>query len=259
MNPFRGLVVKELKIIKDHFYGVIATIVFAIIAGIVLSRYFEEANILPAFVFALFFSHILFYPIFILYSLNIETKTQGWLHNPNRGSYLLGSKLVAISIYFILSLVFTIFLAIGSYYYQPEASFYDNIPVVLPVYVLLFIVCSSFYFGLWFCFYWTVFYSLKNVPLLGKMRSVSILIFIVLQLLVYSSISNSNWYKQMILISEIDLNVDWLQFNFFLQSGGFSFGMADNTMSIFEIIVYVVTASLLFLTSTWLLEKKVEV
>ncbi|MEK4969146.1 hypothetical protein MKX29_16295 [Cytobacillus sp. FSL R7-0696] len=259
MNPFRGLLVKELKIMKSHFYGVILTVFFAVLIGFALTHYFKEGNILPAFLFALFFAHILFYPIFILYSLNFETKTQGWLHNPNRGSYLLSSKLVAISIYFVMSIVITIFLAIGSYYYNPGVSFYDNIPVVLPLYLLLFITCLSFYFGLWFCFYWFVYYSLKNVPILGRVRSVSLFIIVVVQMFISGLIGESDWYKQLVHMSELDLNVDWLHFNFFVQSDGFTFNMADSTISIVEILLYIVTASLLFITSTWLLEKKVEV
>ncbi|MEK4200824.1 hypothetical protein [Cytobacillus sp. FSL K6-0265] len=259
MNPFRGLLVKELKILKSHFYGVIVTLLFTVLIGLALSHYFNEVNILPAFLFALFFAHILFYPIFILFSLSMETKTQGWLHNPNPGSYLLMSKLVAISVYFVMSIVITIFLAIGSYFYNPGASFYDNIPVVLPVFLLLSITCSSLYFGLWFCFYWFVYYSLKNVPILGRVRPIFLFVIVVVQMFISGLIGESDWYKQLIHMSELDLNIDWLHFNFFVQSEGFTFNMADSTISIVEILLYLFTAILLFITSTWLLEKKVEV
>lgn len=92
MILFIGLLKKDLKISLPFFYKTLVIILVSLIVGSGFSGYYGKMDALTAISIALVIVQMFCLPAAVFQSLNIEGKTQLWLHNPASSLKLLLSK-----------------------------------------------------------------------------------------------------------------------------------------------------------------------
>lgn len=254
MKAFKGLLRKDLKITTGYFYSILIFIVIAYTAGWVLSGYYSTSMLVGTISFALIIAHVIYLPGSLLTSLNLEGKTQLWLHNPSSSVQLLLSKLVASSLLSLCSTVLITIITILSI--TVLAEFQEMFSAVDIVMIAVAIWWISFYLSIWVIFYWTVFHSLAGILWLKKFRwFVLIAIWWGWELL-------KGWIGKIAFIKDLkEIGMINLNRAFQMETGSNSLQASFETadISVFVLAGYCVTALLLFWLSSWLLDKKVEV
>lgn len=262
MEAFKGLLIKELKITKNWFIVGMGIIAFTILAGLGLTYYFDASVILPIISIIVLVAHIFYLPGYLITSLNIESQTQLWLHNPNHSAKLLLAKLSAGIVYFLLSFLLAILIAewqINHSIYAESFNQFADKPFPNLNLIGAALGLGSLYLGIWVLFYWSLFHSLKGIPAVKPFRW-PILIGVWVMLTTASNfIQNLPFYKKL-------KNVGMIHFDsaktFKFESGktSVSAGLVDSAqISIMNGIIYTVVAIIVFLAAVWLLERKVEV
>ncbi|QED48749.1 hypothetical protein [Cytobacillus dafuensis] len=262
MRAFKGLFMKEIKLSRNWFLIGMALFIIAIFAGLALTRYFNEPEILPIVSIMILVAHGLYLPAFLITSLNTEGQSQLWLHNPNSGVKLFLAKLAAGSVYFLISLLLAMFFA----HWQVNLSdhgggFTQFIEEPFPNMMLMgvAIVLSSIYLGVWVLFYWSFYHSLKKVPIARNFRWPILIGFWILLEVVSNYIQNLPFYKNLKQSGVISLD--------FMKSIKIEVGDSIGTGKVVEAaeisltngIIYAAVVILVFFIAVWLLERKVEV
>lgn len=247
MSAFKGLYKKEIKISNALFLTGLIIITLVMMISLGLKEYFGEPMIPVVFLLLIIILHVFYLPVLLFSSLKIEGQSQLWLHNPNSGSSLFLSKLAAGLTYYIVSLLVSILLAKLSFAGLSLSKKYEG-PYEL-VEGNLFIVGGwvtliSIYISVWLLFYWTLFHSLKRVPVLNKFRWLVILAAWILITTIGEFIGNIPAIE--VLKGKGTMNLTF-------------FNAEMPNMNIASIIMYVLVTIGVFLVSVWLLERKVEV
>lgn len=250
MDAFKGLYIKELKLTIILFLTGIGLIYLLTMISLTLKEYLHEPMIPAILFFMALMAHTFYLPIILFSSLQREGQGQLWLHNPNSGMKLLLSKLVAGFTYSAISLVVTALLTYFALNGIVDSSRYDEFASIQEYLLQIsgMIILLSIYMSVWLFFYWTLYHSLKRVPVINRIRPV-VLFFLWLLL---SSVGNFIRKTPFFQISQEKKGV-----NITFMNGIFSAEAVE--IQLINIIFYIVITIVVFLTSVWLLERKVEV
>lgn len=254
LHALNGLIKKDLKLGIPVLYTMLLIMGLGIITVIGLAVYYKSFVLVPVLTIALCFVHIFFLPSFLLTLLNIEGKTQLWLHNPNSSMKLLLSKWIAGFLFSLLSLSIAFIAAVISIGKAGEFQLaFNQFDLFLMCLVVLGI---SIYFSSWIFFYWTLYHSMKRVRWMYKIRWI-LLIFIWngWNMAVY-------WFNQIPIIDTLKkksvITIDHV-FAFKANQNSFHASIESTDLSIFTLLGYLLAFVAAFFAASWLLEKKVEV
>lgn len=262
MEAFKGLFIKEIKIMRNWFLIGIGILIFSYLSGLGLSRYFDETVVLPIISILVVVAHVFYLPVYLINSLNIEGRSQLWLHNPNHGSKLFLAKLAAGIVYFLISFLIALFMADWQINHSIFArSFNQFTEVALPNLNLIgaALGLASLYLGIWVLFYWSFFHSLKAIPSVKTFRWPIMIGVWVLLTTASNYIQNLPFYKKLKNIGVIHLD-SMKTIKFEAGKTSASAGLVDSAqISIMNGVIYSLVAVMVFLAAVWLLERKVEV
>lgn len=254
MKAFKGLLRKDLKITIGYFYTILIFMAIAYAAGWFLSGYYSTSMLAGTISIALIIAHVIYLPGSLLTSLNLEGKTQLWLHNPASSVQLLLSKLMACSILSLCSAVLITIITIISL--LPIAEFQEMFTAFDIVFMAAAIWLISFYLSIWVIFYWTVYHSLGAILWLKKFRWIILIAFFYGWELLKEQFGKISFIKDLKEIGMFNLGRAF-QMETGMNSFQATFEATD--ISVFVLAGYCLTALVIFWVSSWLLDKKVEV
>lgn len=261
MKAFKGLFYKELKLTKNWFMVGIALLLFVIIIGIGLTKYFNEPNIFAVVAVMILVGHGLYLPAYLLSSLNIEGQTQLWLHNPNSGAVLFLAKLTAGIVLYLVSFFISLAVAILGLTYADHIETLFNLtggPAFNITLMGVGITLGTLFLGIWVLFYWSLFHSVKNVPILHSFRWPIVVGTWILITAIGNYVSNLPMYQKLKNIGVIKLDTYSIEFEAGKASASAGF-VESAELSIMNGIIYTVIVIIVFYAAVWLLERKVEV
>ncbi|MEI2465439.1 hypothetical protein [Niallia taxi] len=254
MNAFKGLLRKDIKISIGYFYTILIFMVIAFAAGWIFSNYYDTRMLVGVISFALIIAHVIYLPGSLLTSLNMEGKTQLWLHNPQSSAKLLLSKLTACSLLSMCSTILITIITIISISSLAEFNEMFSTGDIVMIAVAIWVI--SFYISIWVIFYWTVYHSIARIQALKKLRWLVLIVIWYLWKMLTGLVGKISFVQA--LKEKWMLNIGNV---FHMETGTNSFQASFEMMdiSIFVLAGYCLTAILLFWLSSWALDKKVEV
>lgn len=260
MNAFNGLVKKDMAVARFGYLAWLIMTLFIFLGSFPLSKYFDEKIVIVAIAFTIFVAHIMFLPITMLGTLRTEGKTQLWLHSPQSSTKLLLSKIVSSLIFQILSqCVVTVSCLIAVNLFNKHEVFSKFIELFGITEILLLngvVLLVSLYISIWVIFYWTIYHSLSRYPMIKKFRWLVLLLIYI----IYNAIEGS-------LIKVLTINEWLMKWTVEIKSGfslrysptGWSAEFANAPFPVIPLILYALLAIVLFIISSRLLDRKVEV
>ncbi|GIN60339.1 hypothetical protein J27TS8_03320 [Robertmurraya siralis] len=254
MLAFKGLYLKDLKISKGNFLIGMGLLFLIVVFAYGLRGYFGEPLVPLIFFFAILVLHVLYLPVILFTSLQLEGQSQLWLHNPNGGIKLFLSKLGAALTYYSASLLATFLLLQFAISTTEISEDLYGMTEVLNNHLLLVIggvTLTGIYISVWLLFYWTLYHSLKGIPFLSRIRWLVLLVVWI----VISTVSN---YLAETKVFEVIQEKGTVQLNIFSSQFVDMTGTVGQ-INLVSIALHVVTAIAVFLISVLLLERKVEV
>lgn len=263
MDAFVGLLKKDLKMSKTMFLFWFGVLLFVNIVGAGVSQYYNDPKLFSVFSITAVVVHILYMFGFLINHLPAEARTQSWLHNPNSGFLILGSKVLTGLICLTANLVVALLLTnlsvriMGSKYMMD-----DLVPITTfgySFYFLIGLLYISLLVAMWIIFYWACYHSMKNIPIIKSIRW----IIIIGSWMLFSKLST---YIEGLAFFQ-KLQSMWLVETPKAMSFNLSFGNATVRSSIGEIthvslmvcLIHLGIAFILFLIAVWLFERKIEV
>ena len=259
MNPIKGLLKKDYRISRSYFLIWFGAMLLALFIGIGISNYTNQPAGTFFVIFLVGLTLVIFQPIMMLSLLNIEGKNQLWLYSPRSSYTLFLSKFAVISIYqLLLQLVLSIYGAISIYWYGKEV--YEQLSVETFV-ILVFLVnisvyLAGIYFACWIMFYWTIYNTIKRSPTIKGYRWIILALIYFGYTIIEALLMQTEFVQNLIDLYVIDLTANPL-LNFENEQWNVMFETVP--FPITPLIYCTVLALLLFVISTKLLERKVEV
>lgn len=256
MTAFKGLYIKDLKLSFNGFIIGLFLIFFAMIASFALKEYFVEPSI-PAIVsFIIIVLHVFYLPANLFTSLQVEAQSQLWLHNPNRGWKLFLAKIAAGITYFVASLIVSIILVkvfiVRTEYLGEFAGLSemlgDNLLMIAGGMFL-----SSIYLTVWLLFYWTLYHALKRIPFLNQIRWFVLLVVWLSITIIGNLIMKIPVVKNLQELGTVNL------YHFATIFRGNTVSPETAELHLGSILISILITVGVFLTSVWILERKVEV
>ncbi|WP_421380080.1 hypothetical protein ACOJQI_17015 [Bacillus salacetis] len=254
MKAFKGLLWKDYSISKLGFFGWLALLLFFYVIGVGLAGYYGYPELSVVIVFMEGLAHMIFMPLILLNMLMVEGRTQLWLHSIQPGWKLLLSKFLVAFSYSIVSFLFVDLLGVISLTWQEADILY--LPWKESVFFNIAVTSSAVYFSCWVFFYWTVYYGLAKSPLLKKFRWFILVLILVLHQVISSLLVAIDWFREFMNLWTIKVRG-----SFFIEAGpeNFSTGSEIIHLPVIPFILYAVLTVIIFLTASWILERKVEV
>ncbi|MBU8879511.1 hypothetical protein BGM26_10990 [Bacillus sp. FJAT-29790] len=259
MKAFNGLFFKELKLTKNWFMVGMALLILAVMAGIGLMRYFNEPNVFAVISIMILSAHAFYLPLYLLSSLNIEGQSQGWLHNPNSGTKLFLAKIAAGLLFFLVSLFIALCVAKWGIDHAEGLSWIEgeHFPTISLMGAGL--TLGSIFMGIWVLFYWSLFHSLKNVPIVSSFRWPILVGVWLLLSVIWNYIQHQPFYQKLKKIGVIQLDsIQSIKYEVSKNSASAAF-IEGSGLTIMNGIIYTAIVILVFYIAVWLLERKVEV
>lgn len=263
MDAFIGLIKKDLKMSKTMFLFWFAILVFVNVLGVGLSQYYNDPKLFSVFSITAVVVHLLYMFGFLINHLPAEARTQSWLHNPNSGFLILGSKGVTGLICLSANLVIALLLTNLSLRIMGNKYLTDDLVQITTFgysfYIFIGLLYISLLAAMWIIFYWAFYHSVKNIPFIKSIRWLIIIGSWVLFSEISSYIEGLAFFKK--------LQSMWLVVTPKAMSFNFSFGNATVRSSFGEVthvslmicFIHLGVAFILFLIAVWLFERKIEV
>ena len=260
MTAFIGLMKKEWIIKRSWLlYGVI-TIFVVFIASSMFATFMGNGNIAVIPLVTVLTLQIFYVPLFLLVSLNLEGKSNLWLHTPQSTFQLLSSKLItAFYMHAILAMILggILFFVLSAFHksvgYSPTSNLF-LLDITLFVIVVTFL---SFYFGIYVIFYWTLNASLKRMKKLEKFRVPLMVVIIIGVNLMMSALKNLPLYNKIMNIGVIRSTPDGMA-NFPFDGGNSSVYLGGESITLGGIFITITFIIIVLKISSLLLEKVVE-
>lgn len=258
MSAFMGLLKKDLSLIKFLCMAWLAFMFLGMVGIYVLS---SEPSIAVPFLVTIAGFNVFLAPIALLYTLNLEGKTQLWLYNPQGSVKLLLSKLSAAAIIQLLAQFFislyALFVMKGLMNEGLIDSFNSFLPWKQGFFMQLGIFGVSMYISIWVLFLWTVYHSLGKFPAIRNFRWVAVILVwfaynLLEMLLVKTKLFNHELFS-------FGLSVNIAPKMEYEGGSGWNIVYTDTNIPIITIGLYIVLSIIFFLLSSWLLDRKVEV
>ncbi|MGE8206130.1 hypothetical protein ACQKP0_16520 [Heyndrickxia sp. NPDC080065] len=254
MTAFKGLLKKDFCITRFWFFTWLIIMVLLMLASIVIAVRIEEPMITVGLVVMLLVGNLVFLPISLLTSLRLEGKTQIWLYNPHSSKFLILSKITVALLYQLISLgVIAIYsLLIVHYIVIDKTSGIINVLFWADISV----ICIGLYLSCWILFYWSIYHSLSKYPAIRKFKWLVIVLTIFVCNTIEVLLLKIKWFVTWINKWKVSIPLD-RSFNYQNHAWHAKVELVD--VSIIPIIIYAIVGILLFMLSSWLLDRKVEV
>ncbi|MCM3237116.1 hypothetical protein M3589_05165 [Heyndrickxia oleronia] len=257
MNSLVGLVKKDLMISRFLFIVWFAINILFMIGSFFLSKYMHEPMVPIGIFIMLLVLNTMLIPVLVSASLRVEGKTQLWLYNPQSSTKLLLSKIITAISYQVISLI--LLFAYGYIVFKFSISSTINLDSILineSFSVSIFLMALGLYLTFWIMFYWAIYHSLGKFPRIRRVRwLVIVVIFIGLSIiedliLKIDAFSNllDKWHFS------IGLNP-----SFQYKNETWDFTFVNTNFPLIPILIYFIISLILFVITSWLLDKKVEV
>lgn len=258
MTALKGLLKKEVRLIRTTALAMIAGVLLYYAGLFVATRYFAPGDV--AFYGILPMGVIMWLmPVVLMTSLGDERKKLHlWLHNPQAVWKLLGTKLVvALAVAAILLAI----IVYGTYVFF--ATFLKNELAVMGDwrhFMLLggVIFLTGSYVSLWFMFGWTVFHSIERY---FKRLSLPITIgLLVSTIILLVMVETSSWF--MLLGERLGMNIvlpTGTEASLEGASGSFQIEMIATPVNVLHLLYHIGIGSVLFFLSCRLIDRGVEV
>lgn len=254
MTAFKGLLKKDFHITRFWFFTWLIVMLLLMLASIVISIRIDEPMITVGLVFMLLAGHIVFLPLSLLTSLRLEGKTQIWLYNPQSSRILILSKIAVSLISMLISLVvIALFCQFVVRYIAIDPK--SGILNVL-LWADISIISIGLYFSCWILFYWSIYHSLSKFPAIRKFKWLVIILTIFICNTIEASLLKIKWFVTWINKWKISIPLD-RSFNYHHHAWHTRVENVD--IAILPIVLYAIVGIILFLLSSWLLDRKVEV
>ncbi|MCM3616635.1 hypothetical protein M3936_03465 [Sutcliffiella horikoshii] len=261
INVFKGLLRKEWLLLRNTFLLLICSMLFIWVVGFGWSLLTGNADILLLFTTMIIVAHVLYVTWIVGAGLNMEEKSQLWLHNPNSTMTLLGSKLFTgiylqiISILVaLLLLVITVNLSVMEMIGQFEL---ETLTIQMVFSVVIQVVVSGLELGMYYMFFWSIYHGMGRFHKILKFRVVLFIAFIIL------FITAMNYLESYLLTgfeTVLPVPIEMGKFmGFYIEGDGISVSSDGETTTLANIIISIIKAAGLFYLSSLLLNKAVEV
>ncbi|WP_100333796.1 hypothetical protein [Bacillus alkalisoli] len=260
MSSFLGLMKKEWILQRNWLLYGLLSIIGVFIASSSIAFFMGNENIAMAPV-VIVLSFLIFYsPLFLLISLNMEGKSNLWLHTPQSSFKLLSSKLVTA---FYMHIALT--LVVGTILFLINNSLQDSVGNVassnlllmdIAIFVLV-VIFISFYIGLYVVLYWTLNASLKSIKKIQKFRVPLMLVIIIGVNTLLSAFKNVPLYQKIMNFGVIKHTPDGMG-NLQFDGGDTQVYLGGDFISLGGIFLILLFITSVLLVSSWLLEKVVE-
>jgi len=250
LTELRGLYKKELLLSRSTFFSGLLFLFSIFVVGLILS---SDNSYLEVFTIMALFMHIFYLPLIVLVSLNVEAKTQLWLHNPNSGAKLFLAKLLGGFTYFLVSLALTSIIAWLVLLNSSDLELVNDFQGIRDILLInLSVTIGTVYLSVWALFYWSLYHSMKKVPFLKNIRWFIIIGLPILLSALKQFIQSQPFYKRLAEMNAINLDLanGFQSTNLMIQS---------SSISLFTVVLYFIISITVFLFAVWLLERKVEV
>ncbi|MBA4538433.1 hypothetical protein H1Z61_15155 [Bacillus aquiflavi] len=257
MAAFKGLIIKEFKITQYFFITYMILLVAAIVGGYSFTNYIDEPKLFSIGMLLMILAHFFYLPLYLLTSLNIEGRTQLWLHNPNSVLKLICAKLIPGLIFQLISLSLSILIAI---ILIKQFNFFIEDFLIINILMFVSIFLGSIYVSIWVLFYWTLNYALSRILHIKSFRWLFIIFIWATITTLATYIRSHSLYKKIISLGEIKLNIIPFEMKSNTDYGFYEiFIHVPQEFSFIPFLLYIMTALLIFFVSAWMLERKVEV
>ena len=260
MKAFVGLMKKEWKLQRNWLLYGLLTVMGIFITSSLIAFLIGSGNIATAPVILVLSLQIFYIPLFLLVSLNMEAKSNLWLHTPHSSLKLLCSKLItALYIHVALTLVVGVILYLIKSTIQKSVGNVTSSSLLfmdISIFVLV-VIFLSFYFGLYVVLYWTLNASLKSIKKLQRFRvPMMVVIIIGLQTLI-NAFKNVPIYQKILDFGVIKRTPDGMG-NLHFDGGNTQVYLGGESISLGGIFLILLFIAYVLWVSSWLLEKVVE-
>lgn len=260
MNAFIGLVKKDMAIARFGYLAWLVMSLFIFLGSFPLSKYFDERIVIVAITFTIFVAHIAFLPGTMIGTLKTEGKTQLWLHSPQSSTKLLLSKLVSSLIFQILSqCIVTVYCLIAVHLFNKHEILSKLIEKFEVTEILLIngiILLVSLYLSICVIFYWTIYHSLSQYPMIKRFRWLVLLLIYIAFNVIEASLIKIPIVKEWIMKWTVEIKSS---FNLHYSPTGWGVELFIRQLPVVPLILYALLALVLFIISSKLLDRKVEV
>lgn len=254
MTAFKGLLKKDFHISKFGFFTWLVVMILIMIASVLISNRIGEPMVIIGMIIMLMVCHIAFVPVSLLNSLRLEGKTQIWLYSPQSSWFLILSKLTVSLLNQFLSLGLLVIYSLYMIRYIKLDAPNEMIHAILLANIS--IILFGLYFSCWILFYWSVYHSLGKYPSIKKFRWIAILLIFFSCNTIENLILKIKWIMNWISAWKLPLPLDQ-SFHYAHREWNAKIEMVD--VAIIPIIIYAIIGIILFILSSWLLDRKVEV
>ncbi|KMK76127.1 hypothetical protein [Alkalihalobacillus pseudalcaliphilus] len=265
MNTWLHLIKKEFHLGKGMLYGaMIATIIITSLSYILTESYFgiglSHVSMTALFLMAF---HILFLLGYFYHSMQKEN-LHVWLHNTLPGYALLGAKLVAGLISMFISLLFTslfIFIPIllGLVELPLNEIFALNVTQIMAMFLfMLFQFTISMTIVLLF-FY--ILYLLFKKYLKPTLSFIVSAVLFVTSMYFYGELTETAFFQTLTQWGYVSQTIQFGEFNFSFDQTGLEMSGANTEVSLYvgDFVIQGILLIILFATSSWILDRKLEV
>ncbi|MBS4173654.1 hypothetical protein [Bacillus sp. FJAT-49736] len=259
MIPFQGLLKKEFYVTRLSFLTWVIFMLIANIASFVIANRIDEPLVPIGFQIAIAVFHIGLMPIMLLTSLKLEGKTQLWLYNPQSSKTLLLSKITMLAAYQLISQLILVLTSQVAYKYAVSQGVQiEHFPISTVLAINISLLLIGLYASLWIMFYWCFFHSLGKYPSIKKVRWLFILILFFIFNAIETAIMQIDFLRDIVTKWKLPMYIN-PRFHYEVTSHKWNMQFDMQQVAIIPLIIYAVIAIALYIISSWLLDKKVEV
>ncbi|CAG9620594.1 hypothetical protein [Sutcliffiella rhizosphaerae] len=256
-EAFWGLMKKEWLITKHIFFILLTAMICVWFTAVVWSVFQTNSDLAWIITAMLVSVHVIYLVMIFGSGLEMEAKTQLWLHNPLPARILLASKLATgFYMQLISGLLTMIMFAVTFLLGKAEIISYFEVPPKVIAISWVQIILLSLELAMYYLFYWTAYQAMYKNYYLKKMR-VPLLIF----LIVASQILFVFINKQIIsgLETLVPLSIELpVAFSFNISGSGVGAIAQAETTSFLGIIFSIGKIVGFFYLSAWILHRVVE-
>ncbi len=263
MQAFWGLFKKDMILLRFWSIAWLICVCLAMVVGFIAAdKMGDQSLVVPMYVFAMSIQ-VLFMPIMLIYVLNLEGKTQMWLYNPQSSWKLIFSKLASVGCFQLISQLLLLgygFILLKQLMSSDMVTTSANLlPINLIAFFHLGIFAVSVYFGVLMLFYWTIYHALAKYPRIQPFRWLVLVgIWIVwntLETLIARVLGNTPIFSFGLQVNPVpNMHYDKVGKNWSIVQS-----QEAHNFPITVFILYLLVAIIIFVVSSRLLDKKVEV
>jgi len=259
MKPFLGLMKKEWKLGRKSLIWLLLLQISLVFITFLLGNHYHVPGIMLAGVILLLLLHIFMVPVMLLTLLNVEGKSQLWLHNPQSSGLLLGSKLLTGLGLHLISLLFSALVLVVSVMNhssllsieQMQGYGIFEIGIVLGIITVISLVIAVQCLLLW-----VVYHALAKYPQIKNVRWLIITILFFGMNFLLEFIQNTSLYQSLDEVARVTI----FQLNSFSVDRtelSFAGEVVDFSLLTFSIDILIFVG--LFYLACWVFDRKLEV